>query len=157
MTYLRDTLHQDFTGARNQSLETILTVSNSANEESEYLTPIRLNEGYMITGLISTNIESIIDIVDFNKNLISHIFVDIEKKIPPKFSGDQFISGNYYDLVKERMPNLDIDPIAPNTLTVNAVASKILNWKTQNRSLRVGVVGFGNLGFKIAQLSVEMG
>lgn len=157
MTHIRDILQNDFHSAKSQSFETVLTVSNSANEENEYLTPIRLAGQHMITGLISTNIESILDIINSNKNLINHFFIDIEKKIPPKFMANQFESGNYYDLVKARMPNLEINPIAPNVLTVNAVVSKILKWKTKHRSLRVGIVGFGNLGFKIAQLSVEIG
>lgn len=150
-------LLNDFEKAKSGGYVKILTVTNSAHEMNSYLTPIRLHNGFFLTGIVSCDLDEIREILKYIGDYVDYIFVDIEKKIPPKFTNMKLNSGSYFDILRTEFESLPIKPISPNNLTVNAVISELIKSKLKNKSVSVGIVGLGNLGFKIAQNSVELG
>ena len=150
-------LLDDFKKVKDHSFVKILTVTNSAHEMRSYPTPIRLYGDLFITGVVSSDLEEIREILTQVGDYSDQIFVDIEKKISPRFMKSKLNSGSYFDILRNEFSHLPIRPISPNNLTVNAVVTEITKEKLKNKSISVGVVGLGNIGFKIAQNSVELG
>lgn len=152
-----DCLQNDLSSAKKNGYKTVLTITNSAHEISDYLAPIRIYGDTCMTGLVSSNFELIEATLSQVRSFLDWIFIDIEKKIPPKFGREVMESGNYFDVLAGKFVDVPLLPIAPNNLTVNAVISSLLVQKINKKGLTVGVVGMGNIGFKVAQRCVEMG
>lgn len=152
-----DCLQDDLSSAKKKGFQTVLTITNSAHETSNYLAPIRLYKNTCMTGLVSSDLELIEATLSRVRFFLDWVFIDIEKKIPPKFGSEFMESGNHFDILASKFIDVPLLPIAPNNLTVNAVISSVLKQKITNKGLTVGVVGMGNIGFKVSQRCVEMG
>ena len=151
------TLAQDFCDFDSSQFIRVLTITNSANEYKSYPTPIRISENIIVTGIVTSDLAEMRQVLKAISGNTDYIFIDIEKKIAPRFSHDILDSGSYYDVLAREFPDLNIRPIAPNSLTVRAALASVIKCKRQRKSISVGVVGLGNLGFKIALGAVEIG
>lgn len=157
MNNILTSLAQDFCEFDSSEFTRVLTITNSANEYMSYATPIRISDNVIVTGMVTSNLTEMRQVLKAIGGNTDYVFIDIEKKIAPRFSPEILDSGNYYDVLAREFPELNIKPIAPNRLTVRAALASLIKCKRERKSISVGVVGLGNLGFKIALGAVEIG
>ncbi len=158
MMEIRTKIADDFEVAKKNNLKNVLTVTQTTNNPVSYLTPIRIIDQYMITGVVAKDSFDAIQLVKECIHNIDHIFVDIEKKIAPRLVNGHIDTGNFYSLLMSQFSEVvPIHPFRPNLLTINAVVEEVTKLLLIKKNLSVGVIGMGNIGTKVSQLLVETG
>ena len=123
-----------------------------------YFTPPRITDKLVVFGIIVFNESIAIDVCKFLDGKVDIIFVDAEKKIFPKKNG---APGNIERRVREEIKKSKIFIYKGNDLTVDSVDLIVSQYF--NKDLRgvagkkIGIIGSGNIGSKIALYMTELG
>ena len=158
MKELLDALLEDLRIARKNKLEIIFTIGFTANNNTTYLSPCRILDDYLVLGIICGDSKTALSIGQSVCQLVDVIFVDIEKKQKPYFSDDKIDTGNLYHLILNNISDsCMVLPYRPNLLTVDSAIEQCTDLLRQNKNLKIGVVGLGNIGFKLSSNLVETG
>ena len=123
-----------------------------------YFTPPRITDKLVVFGIIVFNESIAIDVCKFLDGKVDIIFADAEKKIFPKKNG---APGNIERRVREEIKISKIFIYKGNDLTVDSVDLIVSQYF--NKDLRgvagkkIGIIGSGNIGSKIALYMTELG
>ena len=123
-----------------------------------YFTPPRITDKFVVFGIIVFNESIAIDVCKFLDGKVDIIFVDAEKKIFPKKNG---APGNIERRVREEIKKSKIFIYKGDDLTVDSVDLIVSQYF--NKDLRgvagkkIGIIGSGNIGSKIALYMTELG
>ena len=123
-----------------------------------YFTPPRITDKLVVFGIIVFNESIAIDVCKFLDGKVDIIFVDAEKKIFPQKNG---APGNIERRVREEIKKSKIFIYKGNDLTVDSVDLIVSQYF--NKDLRgvagkkIGIIGSGNIGSKIALYMTELG
>lgn len=158
MEELLDIIITDLEVAKKNKLKIIFTISCTAKNGDTYLSPCRIFDDFVVLGAICSNTTVACYFAKAISHLVDVIFVDIEKKHPPEFRIDFIETGNMYHLIRDTVPDhCLILPYRPNLLTVESAVEQCTDLLAESKNLKVGVVGIGNIGFKLSALLVESG
>ena len=123
-----------------------------------YFTPLRITNKLIVFGIVVFKENIAIQAAKYLDNKVDLIFVDSEKKIFPKKNG---APGNIERRVRENIIKSKIFSYKGNDLTVDSV--NLLIDEYFNKDLRgvsgkkIGIIGCGNIGSKIALNLTEQG
>lgn len=148
--------------------KTVFTIASTAKQDDEsYLTPIRINEHFIISGCVIFGHNDILSIINLVDGKFDIILVDSEKKIPIRFNNNESLNnsqtigkietGSISKICFKNIKNSKVFEFKPNDLTVNAAwlfLSQRLNFLSGRR---ISILGAGNIGSKLALKLVESG
>jgi len=146
---------------------TIFAVSTTAKKEnSAYLTPIRVNENFVLAGCIifdQKNLHSLLEKLDGEVDIL---LADSENPLPKRITKfnekpdkkidrteDKTVSKICFKCIKESK----IFEFKPNDITVNAAWSFLSQRLNYLSGSRVCILGAGNIGSKLALKLAECG
>jgi len=165
--------------AQQKGISTYFSIGSTSDAEAHlpYMTPVRLLEDGVLSGVIVFSQTQAIIAAEAIKSEVDKVLVDAEKKIGIQLGyNDDVLAhfgipvlchkersrtniefGNISSAVKTILASDQIIEYKPNDITVDAVWT-FLSLKLQNLSgRRVGLIGCGNIGFKLALKLVESG
>jgi hypothetical protein len=165
--------------ARQKGISTYFSIGSISGVEAHlpYMTPVRLLEDGVLSGVIVFSQTQAIIAADTIKSEVDKVLVDVEKKIGIQLGyNDDLLAhfdipvpshkdrsrtniefGNISSAVRTVLASEQIIEYKPNDITVEAVWT-FLSLRLQNLSgRRVGLIGCGNIGFKLALKLVESG
>jgi hypothetical protein len=147
----------------------IFTIASTAKLESEpYLTPLREFDDFCVIGCVLFNQTVLVELIKLVDGSVDVILVDAEKKVPLQLCEDSptppdavtignFETGNFSKICFTQVKLSKVFEYKPNDLTVNAAwmfLSQKLHFFTGKK---IGILGFGNIGTKLALKLVECG
>ena len=146
--------------ARKKKKKIAFSIGNTAKIEKNnyYFTPLRITEKLVIFGIVVFNERIVIETCKFLDGKIDIIFADSEKKIFPKKNG---APGNIERRVRENIKKTKVFTFKGNDLTVDSI--NLLIDQYFNNDLRgvagkkIGIIGVGNIGSKVALFLTEKG
>lgn len=165
--------------ARLKGVSTYFSIGSTSEEKGRmpYMTPVRLLEDCVLSGVVVFSQTQAIIAAATIKSQVDKVLVDVEKKIAIQLGCNDDVL-RHFDIVrpthKERSrTNIEFGNISsavrailssdqiieykPNDITVEAVWT-FLSLKLGNLSgKKVGLIGCGNIGFKLALKLVESG
>ena len=165
--------------ADDRNVTTFFSIGSTTQSDSQrpYLTPLRLLENGVISGVIVFSQSQAIIAANAVKDIVDSILVDAEKKIGIQVGASGALLEHFnirdFDSIKRSRSNIEFGNISaairtivsseklteykPNDLTVDAVWT-FLSLKLNNLSgKKIAVLGCGNIGFKLALKLVESG
>lgn len=153
---------------------TIFTIATTSKQEDEpYLTPVRHSKDFSVFGCVIFNQTILLDIIQIIDGEVDFILVDGEKKIPlmvhKNLKDENNIiyktretvglieTGNLTKICFKYVKKSKIYEYKPNDLTVNGTWL-FLSQRFKNISgKKIGILGVGNIGSKLALKLVECG
>jgi len=166
---------------KNPSIKSIFTIgSTSVNDNSKsvaYLTPVRSNRYFVVTGAVVFNQSQAISLAARLDGMVDIIAVDAEKKVPISAVLDKkslskdvldaltkhvktveiVDSGNLASICSGIIKRSTIFEFKPNDLTVDAVWAFVVNKLGCFSGKKIAIIGAGNIGSKLAIKFVESG
>jgi len=153
---------------RTHNKRTIFTIATTTKQEKEaYLTPVRNNNDFCLTGCIIFNQKIILPLLDKIDGMVDIILVDSEKKIPIRVYAEleeevvntvgYVETGSISKICFKNVKYSKVFEFKPNDLTVNATwlfLSQKFNFLSGKR---ISILGAGNIGSKLALKLVECG
>lgn len=176
---IRERVRQINEIARQRGILTYFSIGSISGVEAHlpYMTPLRLLEDGVLSGVIVFSQTQAIIAAETIKSEVDKVLVDAEKKIGIQLGyNDDLLAyfdiplpshkersrtniefGNISSAVRTILDSEQIIEYKPNDITVEAIWT-FLSLKLQNLSgKRVGLIGCGNIGFKLALKLVESG
>jgi molybdopterin/thiamine biosynthesis adenylyltransferase len=165
--------------ASSQKKEIYFSIGTTSGSESRlpYLTPVRILENGILTGVVVFSQTQALIAAKAVMSEVDKVLVDAEKKIAIQIgSSDEILRhfnvpissrndlsranvefGNISSAVRAILPSKQIIDYKPNDITADAIW-ELLSLKLKNLSgKRIGLIGCGNIGFKLALKLVESG
>jgi len=140
------------------------TEKNNLTRQESYVLPPRIAYPYMVIGfcnLTAREIEYVSAIVD---RLCVTVYLDVEKKFPSYFSDSCSDSGSSADsscsidkFYSKMFGEDKVRLMACNQITVSAFNRLFMSLVRVPSGANVGIIGMGNIGFKLALLLTELG
>ena len=143
---------------KNKKLAFLIGNTIKIDKVNYYFTPPRITEKLVVFGIIVFKESIAIDVCKFLDGKVDIIFADAEKKIFPKKNGSP---GNIERRIREEIKISKIFIYKGNDLTVDSVDLIVSQYF--NKDLRgvagkkIGIIGSGNIGSKIALYMTELG
>jgi hypothetical protein len=150
--------------------KTIFSISTTAKqEEMPYLTPIRVCRDFILSGCIIFNqkklptllekIDGMVDIVlvDSEKKMLLHICNDLEVEEGLEHTIGYVETGSISKTCFQKIKKSKVFEFKPSDLTVNATWTFLSHRLNFLSGKRVGILGAGNIGSKLALKLVECG
>ena len=142
--------------------ELICTITATAGDLLDgYPTPIRKVGNKLIFGFVVVNLVELKVICECIDGKVGYVFTDVEKKLRLKRGaqdGNSYIdTGNLFKACKLSLSSTPTFPLKPNDLTVDAVFLNLINIFSDLSGVKVGLLGVGNIGTKLALKLVEAG
>jgi hypothetical protein len=147
----------------------VFTIASTAKLESEpYLVPLREFDDFCVIGCVLFNQTVLVELIKLVDGSVNVILVDAEKKVPLQLCEDSptppdavtignFETGNFSKICFMQVKVSKVFEYKPNDLTVNAAwmfLSQKLHFFTGKK---IAILGFGNIGTKLALKLVECG
>ena len=147
----------------------VFTISSTAKLESEpYLTPLREFDQFCVLGCVLFSQTVLFELITLVDGVVDVILVDAEKKVPLQLCDDSaapldavtignFETSNFSKICFMQVELSKVFEYKPNDLTVNAAwmfLSQKLHFFTGKK---ICILGFGNIGTKLALKLVECG
>jgi hypothetical protein len=147
--------------------KTIFSISTTTKqEESAYLTPVRICKDFILTGCIIFDQKNLSILLEKIDGEVDIVLVDSEKKIPLHVDDSNYeldqavgymetesISKNCFQHIKKSK----IFEFKPSDLTVNATWSFLSHRLEFLSGKKISILGAGNIGSKLALKLVECG
>tara|TARA_B100000989_G_scaffold296147_1_gene278741 strand:+ start:25715 stop:26761 length:1047 start_codon:yes stop_codon:yes gene_type:complete len=146
--------------AKKNKKKIAFTIGNTAKlEKSNYFfTPIRISEKLIIFGIVVFSEKIVLEACKFLDGKIDIVFADSEKKIFPKKNG---APGNIERRVRENIKHTKVFTFKGNDLTVDAInllVDQYFNYDLRGvAGKKIGIIGAGNIGSKVALYLTEKG
>lgn len=145
-----------------QGKKTVFLIGNTTkkNENDYYLTPVRNFKGVVVSGVVVSSEKTAKNIAKIADGKVDYIFVDSEKKIRDMYSVST-TKGNIQRAVRESVFSSTLITYKANDLTVDAVDAFIAEYYADDIAViggkKIGIIGAGNIGFKVGLKLVERG
>ena len=135
------------------------TVSSKIEKNHLYFLPVRKFNKYLFGGICNGNNEETRYFLKNFQEFARFILIDVEKKYPwmECNQSEKIYMGNIELLVNDILDKKKVIYIWPNSMTVDACIG-LINKKDKLLSLtNIGIIGIGNIGYKLALRLVEAG
>ena len=148
--------------AKKKKLISSFVIGNTSKpfKKKYYLTPIRFNSKVIFFGIVVYDEKVVTKIIKFVDGKIDNIFVDVEKKIPNKYSIDK-VTANLQRCVGEHVNKSKLYTYKANDIVVDAVDTFLSfnfdKYLTGISGRKIAILGAGNIGYKLALKLVERG
>jgi NAD binding domain of 6-phosphogluconate dehydrogenase len=134
------------------------TISNTAKSVDQYyFTPIRRMEGFAMGGVVVVKPEEAIEFARLADGNFDYIAIDSENKINFCSGHDTSEEDNIQSQIIKTVRKSEIVHYKANDITVNATDIFISNRLMHKLPITAGIIGLGNVGFKIALKLLERG
>ena len=141
----------------------VVSVQNSTGFNNDkkllYPLPIRSFEKYIFAGLCNSDTEGAIYFINKIQEKSKYILLDVEKKFNSKETLNKQKTSCYEieEVIAEIADKNKIIYMWPNSITVEACLASLINKVKSLASLKIGIIGIGNIGFKLALRLIEAG
>lgn len=158
MNDILNTIKEDLICLKENSQSIFFTIGTTSANNRNYLTPIRRYGDSVILGVVLSDINSLEIFLTNIEEFVDYFFVDIEKKLNPDLGANGEIqSNNFFHAAKQILPERTIYPFMPNDITVQSVWNQLVKDVIDLKNCVVFILGFGNIGSKVALRLAESG
>lgn len=154
-------LEQCYGIASELNLKLIFSLHQTSNQELQepYTLPPRKSKKIILCGVCNLGQEEIIEITNIFKSKINYFLVDLEKKgiVGTNKVNTGLITGNLEGRLLEIVPKDKILGIRYDSLTAEHLINLIIKNDPFIYKSKIGLIGLGKIGFKIAISLLECG
>lgn len=154
-------LEKCFSIAKDLKLKLIFSIHQTSNLSNinPYTLPPRKTKEILVCGVCNLGQEEILELSSLFKEKIDYFLVDLEKKgiIRTNNKNSQLLTGNLEGRLKEIINRKKIIGIRYDALTSEHVINSIIKLNPFLYKTKIGIIGLGKIGFKIAISLLECG
>ncbi len=147
--------------ASNLKLKLIFSIHQTSNNSNvnPYTLPPRKSKKIMLCGVCNLGQEEILELTELFHKKIDYFLVDLEKKgiVGTNKKASKLLTGNLEGRLLEIINKNKIIGIRYDSLTSEHVLNLIIKINPFLYKTRIGIVGLGKIGFKIAMSLLECG
>ena len=136
----------------------VLVSTKNSKDIKPYPGGLRTTKEYVITSMVNLLQSHVITLKDLFLEHSDHIFVDAEKVVQHEFTTKGTLLGNLLSEISDTdtLYSKKVLGIKPSQITVNACVKHIRSiYNQQIAGKRIGIIGLGSIGFRIANAMIE--